>query len=95
MNAYATAKLLAHGDRPLRIRPLVNLVADHAAAADAHARLARACLRFLGMRLLPAAHLPRDPRLARPGPSLPEVRDLAHRIMGNNPASACPERTCS
>ncbi len=43
---------------------LVNFCADADAAADVHARLARACQRFLGFSIAAAGRLPDDSRVA-------------------------------
>jgi flagellar biosynthesis protein FlhG len=62
-NAYAAIKVLAEGDPGLPIYSLINLApADE--ADDVHARLAQACQRFLGMRLLAAGHLQADSHVA-------------------------------
>jgi flagellar biosynthesis protein FlhG len=51
MECYATIKMLAPDQpRPL-VHALLNVVWDAAAAADAQARIAEACRRFLGLRL--------------------------------------------
>jgi flagellar biosynthesis protein FlhG len=62
-NAYAAIKVLAEGDPGLPIYSLINL-APTDEAADVHARLAQACQRFLGMRLLAAGHLQADSHVA-------------------------------
>ena len=56
MNAYAAIKVLADGDPQLPVSSVVNLAPD--GAAEVHERLARACQRFLGMRLAPAGSIP-------------------------------------
>jgi flagellar biosynthesis protein FlhG len=90
MDAYATAKIVARGDDSLRLRCVVNLAPDVRRAADVHARLAHACRRFLGIRLLPGKHVPRDPGLTQPGAlSVPEVRELAETLSGGKQESEC------
>jgi flagellar biosynthesis protein FlhG len=90
MDAYATAKIIARGDDSLRLRCVVNFAPDVRRAADVHARLAHACLRFLGIRLLSGKHIPRDPDLTQPGAlSVPEVRELAETISSMKQEVQC------
>lgn len=59
MSAYASIKVLAAGDDRIPIRILVNMAPDGAAAHDAFDRLARACLRFLGLKPRAIGFVPR------------------------------------
>ena len=61
MNAYAAVKVLSAGKPLATIHSVVNMAADEAGAAEVHLRLARACLRFLGVRVCGAGFLPNDP----------------------------------
>jgi flagellar biosynthesis protein FlhG len=91
MDTYATAKIVARGDDSLRLRCVVNFAPDVRRAADVHARLAHACRRFLGIRLLPGKHVPRDLRLTPPGTSsVPELRELAETILEQKEPAPCP-----
>ena len=67
MDAYASIKVLAAGDDSIAIRPLVNMANGPVDVDDVHSRLARACLRFLGIRLPDAAWMSLDPRVAAGG----------------------------
>jgi flagellar biosynthesis protein FlhG len=58
---YALVKGLQGQPRSLPIHALVNLVPDAHSAQAVHARIGRACLRFLGVRPAAAGHLPLDP----------------------------------
>jgi len=95
MDAYATIKVLSGGNGRLRLRSVVNLCDGATQAADVHARLARACARFLGIRLVPAGHLPCNPRLVQPGAKLRELTALAKAIGGGRRGSTCLQRACS
>jgi len=64
MNTYAAIKLLAAAAARPRLHTLVNLVADAVPAADAHARLARACRRFLSLELNDGGQVPLDSSVA-------------------------------
>jgi flagellar biosynthesis protein FlhG len=59
MDCYAAIKVLLAGDASVPIHTLVNLVADDQLAADVQSRIAAACRRFLGLRAMPAGHVPR------------------------------------
>ena len=67
MDAYASIKVLAAGDDSIAIRPLVNMASSPVDVGDVYSRLARASLRFLGIRLPDAASLSADPRVAAGG----------------------------
>ena len=67
MNAYASIKALAGGDDSIPIHSLVNMASRTDVAVEVHARLARACLRFLGIRLGGLGHLGDDPLVAAAG----------------------------
>jgi flagellar biosynthesis protein FlhG len=60
MNAYAAVKVLSPDNNVSTIRSVVNMAADEAAAAEIHLRLARACLRFLGVRVSSGGFVPED-----------------------------------
>jgi flagellar biosynthesis protein FlhG len=64
MNTYAAIKLLAAAAARPRLHTLVNLATDAALAADTHARLARACRRFLALELCDGGHVPLDTSVA-------------------------------
>ena len=69
MDAYASVKVLAAGNGSIHVRPLVNMVSGANDAAGVYARLSRACLRFLGIRLGEGAYVPNDSRAAEAGRS--------------------------
>ena len=62
MDAYASIKRLAAGNGSVPVHLLVNMAASADDAHDVGARLARACLRFLGLRLRGVEHVPSDSR---------------------------------
>lgn len=64
MDAYASVKLLADSAFRGRIHTLVNMAIDAATACEVHGRLARACQRFLGVRLESAGHVPGEPAMS-------------------------------
>jgi flagellar biosynthesis protein FlhG len=71
LQSYAAIKVLPDGETSVPIHTLVNLAADAASAADAHARIAEACRRFLGLRAsaggsVPACESPGEPVLVFP-----------------------------
>jgi flagellar biosynthesis protein FlhG len=83
MDAYASIKVLAAGDDLLPVRVVVNRAEDAAAAEDVHARLDRACRRFLGLRPTLAGSVPEDSRLAGgTAGELEEIRTLAKTLWG-------------
>jgi MinD-like ATPase involved in chromosome partitioning or flagellar assembly len=57
LQCYAAIKVLS-GDAPQPIYTLVDRAPDAAAAADAHARVAEACRRFLGQKAVAAGCVP-------------------------------------
>jgi flagellar biosynthesis protein FlhG len=57
MDAYAAIKVHSEG-AAVPVRTLVNRAADIQSADDVHARLARACQRFLGLTVMDAGYLP-------------------------------------
>jgi flagellar biosynthesis protein FlhG len=60
MNTYAAIKVLSDGDPSLPIGSIVNLVTGTDEAHSVHARLARACQRFLGVRVRESGYLTTD-----------------------------------
>src|SRR5581483_1022927 len=64
MDAYAAVKILCNGGAMPTLRSVVNLAPDTSTADDVHQRLARACRRFLGLRVTAAGQVPCDPRVA-------------------------------
>ncbi|HVC98484.1 MAG TPA: P-loop NTPase [Pirellulales bacterium] len=64
MNTYAAIKLLAAAAARPQLHTLVNLTTDAASATDTHARLARACRRFLALELGDGGHVPLDASVA-------------------------------
>jgi len=58
MDAYASIKLLAAGNKSIPIHALVNMASNPRVADDVQRRLALACRRFLGIRLGNAGHIP-------------------------------------
>lgn len=60
MAAYNSIKTLSAGLDQLPIATLVTMAANATMAEDTHLRLARACLRFLGIRLQSAGYLASD-----------------------------------
>ena len=67
MNAYASIKALAGDDQSIPIHSLVNMASGTDVAVEVHTRLAKACLRFLGVRLGGLGHLGNDPLVAAAG----------------------------
>lgn len=66
MDAYAVVKLVVGDERPeAMLLTLANCVTDAAAADDVHARLDRACRRFLGIEVGSAGFVPFDPCVPR------------------------------
>lgn len=61
MDAYAAVKSYCTADARPTLRTLVNQASHASAAVDVQQRLSRACRRFLGLKVQPAGHLPRDP----------------------------------
>ncbi len=64
MDTYASIKVLSGGNDSLTIYPVVNRAKSPAEVVEVHTRLARACLRFLGIRLSGAGSLLDDPRIS-------------------------------
>ena len=60
MATYNSIKTLSAGLEPLPIATLVTMASSPAVAEDIHLRLARACLRFLGIPLRNAGYLAPD-----------------------------------
>ena len=58
MESYAAIKVLLAGDASVPIHTLVNLASDPRAAEEAHARIAAACRRFLGVRATASGSIP-------------------------------------
>jgi flagellar biosynthesis protein FlhG len=81
MNTYAAIKLLAAEVERPQLHAMVNLAPDAAAADEAHARLARACRRFLALDLSQQCSVPYDSQVASAGrlrtPFLLESPDCA------------------
>lgn len=73
MDTYASVKVLAAGETGGPLELVVNMAADASTAEDVESRLARACQRFLGIRLGIAGYLPYDPQTRREVRE-PEVR---------------------
>jgi len=67
MSAYASIKVMTAHDDSIPIHSLVNMASATDVAVEVHARLARACLRFLGIRLGGLGHLRDDPLVAAAG----------------------------
>ena len=103
MDAYASVKRLAAGAGSVPVRLLVNMVSRAGEADDVGLRLARACLRFLGLQLAGVGHVPSDGRahaatsagkpfvLAEPGSrSSRQIDHLAETLAETlaNPATA-------
>ncbi len=65
MDAYAAYKTLAQGNAMPPTASIVNRVGDVAAAADAQQRFERACRRFLGVGVPPAAIVPDEAAVLR------------------------------
>ncbi len=84
MDAYAAVKLLAHGDRRLPIRVVVNLASDRAVADGVQERLRRACRRFLGVTLGDAGWIPWDPQIGVRA----ESQELLVSAAPHSPAAA-------
>jgi flagellar biosynthesis protein FlhG len=63
MDTYAAVKILCGGGAMPALRSVVNFAPDVATADDVHQRLARACRRFLGLRVTSAGHVPCDARV--------------------------------
>ena len=88
LDSYASIKTLADGDRLHGVHTLVNLAASAETARNVHARIARACNRFLGLDAVAAGHIPADPHVAASGRSgtplvLAEPRNAAARQFGS------------
>jgi len=64
MDAYASIKVHLEGRESCSVYSLVNFTDDEAVATDVHARLARACQRFLGVSVVAAGQVPEDPRIS-------------------------------
>lgn len=67
MDSYASIKVLAGDDDSMPVYCLVNMASGAAVAEDVQARLARACLRLLGIHLRALGHLADDPQVAMAG----------------------------
>jgi len=65
VGAYEWIKALASSDRLPPIHALVNMSPGAAVAGEVYARLRRACLRLLGLRLHDAGYLPRAVEVAQ------------------------------
>ena len=65
VGAYEWIKALASSDRLPPIHALVNMSPGAAVAEEVYARLCRACLRLLGLRLHDAGYLPRAVEVAQ------------------------------
>jgi len=87
MAVYGSIKALAAGDDRIPIGTLVTMAAA-AEAAGVHARLARACQRFLGLPLRSVGHVLSDAQIARDARAAALLVDTA----ANGPAGAQLER---
>lgn len=67
LNAYTLVKLLAGGDATVPVETLVNMAPSAAVAEETHARLGRACFRFLGLRPQEAGTVPWSASIAEAG----------------------------
>lgn len=65
VGAYGQIKALAGSEHLPPIHALVNMAAGAAVAEEVYARLRRACLRLLGLRLHDAGYLPRAVEVAQ------------------------------
>lgn len=65
MDAYAAVKVLANGWEARQIHSVVSQAVDVSAAEEVHDRLARACRRFLGLRISAWGQIAADPRVAQ------------------------------
>jgi len=65
MDAYAAVKVLAAGWEAKQIHSIVSQTIDATAAEEVHQRLARACRRFLGLRISAWGQIVADPRVAQ------------------------------
>lgn len=67
LDTYAAIKTLHEGQDAPPLRSLVNFAADAETADEVHARLARACQRFLGLSLRQAGYVPLDAQVRAAG----------------------------
>ncbi len=67
LDSYASIKALAGSEQAGAIHSLVNQAPNSEVADEVHARLAQACLRFLGVNLGKAGHVLADPMVAAAG----------------------------
>jgi flagellar biosynthesis protein FlhG len=65
MDAYAAVKVLANGWEARQIHSIVSQAIDASSAEEVHERLARACRRFLGLRISAWGQVAFDPRVAQ------------------------------
>jgi flagellar biosynthesis protein FlhG len=102
LGAYTAIKRLSGGREPSRVKLVVNMARTLEASKATHARLARACRRFLGYSLDWFGHVPLDPAireaaearhplvLATPHcPGARAIRRLAGKLH-DEPAAANP-----
>ena len=69
MSAYSSIKVLGGDDASIPVHSLVNMASGTGVSVEVHARLARACLRFLGVRLGGLGYIQHDPLVAAAGRS--------------------------
>jgi flagellar biosynthesis protein FlhG len=74
LGAYAAIKRLADGRECPRVQLVVNMARTAEASNAAHARLARACRRFLGFSLDLLGHVP-------PDPAVPQAAEARHALV--------------
>jgi flagellar biosynthesis protein FlhG len=78
MDAYAAVKAHANERRVLRVATIVNQVVDALTAQDAHARLQRACRRFLGVETRVLGSVMFDAAIRATAGTLPFVVPAPH-----------------
>ena len=103
MTTYGSIKMLVSARRSVRAFGLVNRAPRRSAAREAYTQLARACRRFLAIRLGEAVHLLDDPQVAEAGSAAEPVvirsprsriarrfRRLAKTVVRQTKRSAVP-----
>lgn len=79
LQCYAAIKVISAGESSLPVHTLINLAADSESAADAHARVAAACRRFLGLRAVSTGSVERC-AAGELGPVFPPRCDAARSM---------------
>ncbi len=100
LGAYAAVKRLTDGREHPQVKLVVNMAGTREASQATHARLARACRRFMGFSLDLLGHVPPDPAVpeaaeaqhplvlaARHGPAARAIRRLAGKLHDESPAA--------